>query len=202
MKNNTQYAQMLLEAKEKLSGMEPWDIARAAGFSWDGKVFASESLGIPFQISWPNLEIIPSLDLWHHLTILQYMAGAKEIPLTGQYISLCDFREGGLVRGSSFDRENDRIIGLIGKYDVAVIQNAAAQLGGTIIPGKADLSIRFSFLPKYPMVLNLWLEDEDFPASGKVLLDTVAENFLQIEAAGTATGILLAKLLSIVKKIY
>lgn len=194
MEHNRQYLQMLAAAREKLSGMAPGAIARATGFSWDGSVFAAESLGIPFQIRWADLDMIPMPDMWHRLIILQYMAIARDIPLTGRYISLCDFREGGLARGSSFDRENARMLRIIGKHDANTIQKAASELGGTAVPGKADLSLRFPFLPKFPMVLNLWLEDEEFPASGKVLLDAAAENFLQVEAAGTATGILLAML--------
>ncbi len=194
MKNNRQYAQMLWAAKEKLSGRDPAEIARAAGLLWNGRTFEAETLGIPIQIRWPDCEIVPPLEMWHCLTVLQYMAGAREMSLTGRYVSLSDFREGGLVRGSSFDRENDRIIGKIGKIDAAAIQKTAAQLGGTVIPGKADMTIRFSFLPNFPLVLNLWLEDEDFPASGKVLLDAAAESALQVEAAGTAAGVLLSML--------
>ncbi len=194
MKNNRQYLQMLQAAKEKLEALKPSEITRATGFTWDGESFKTSTLGIPIQIHWPDCGITPKLDMWHHLTILQYMAGASETPLTGRFISLSDFREGGLVRGSSFDRENDRIIGMIGKQDMAAIQKAAEKLGGIQIPEKSDISIRFSFLPKFPMVLNLWLEDAEFPASGKILLDAAAENILQVEAAGTAAGILLEKL--------
>lgn len=194
MEQNRQYEQMLSAAREKLSGMAPGAIARATGFSWDGSLFTAESLGISYQIRWADLDMTPMPDMWHRLIILQYMAFARDIPLTGHYISLCDFREGGLARGSSFDRENDRMLRIIGTHDAGTIQKAAAALGGTQIPGKADLSIRFPFLPKFPMVLNLWLEDEEFPASGKVLLDAASEHFLQVEAAGTATGILLAEL--------
>lgn len=194
MKNNSQYAQMLCAAKEKLSGKDPAEIARAAGLLWKGRVFEADTLGIPIQIHWPDCEFAPQLDMWHCLTILQYLAGAKRTPLTGRFVSLSDFREGGLVRGSSFDRENDRIIGIIGKNDAAAIQATAAKLGGAVISGKADMTIRFSFLPNFPLVLNLWLEDEDFPASGKVLLDAAIESTLQVEAAGTAAGILLAML--------
>lgn len=194
MEYNRQYEQMLSAAKEKLSGMAPGAIARATGFSWDGSAFAFESLGIFFQIRWADLDMLPMPDMWHRLIILQYMAYARDIPLTGRYISLCDFREGGLARGSSFDRENDRMLRIIGKQDAGTIQKAAEKLGGTAISGTADLSLRFSFLPKFPMVLNLWLEDDEFPASGKVLLDAASEQFLQVEAAGTATGILLARL--------
>lgn len=193
MMNNRQYAQMLCAAKEKLSGMNPAEIARATGLHWNGRAFEANTFGIPIQILWPDCEFTPQLDMWHCLTILQYLAGAKQPP-TGRFVSLSDFREGGLARGSSFDRENDRIISIIGKKDAALIQKAAAELGGTAIPGKADMTIRFSFLPNFPLVLNLWLEDEDFPASGKVLLDAAIENSLQVEAAGTAAGILLAML--------
>ncbi len=194
MRNDRQYWQMLNAAKEKLKARKPLEIARATGFAWNGDFFATSTLGIPIQIHWPDCEITPEPDMWHHLTVLQYMTGADGTPLTGNYISLSDFREGGLVRGSSFDRENDRIFAMIGKHDRAAIRQAAEKLGGTQIPGKSDISIRFSFLPKFPMVLHLWLEDEDFPASGKVLLDAAAESILQVEAAGTATGILLEKL--------
>lgn len=194
MEQNRQYQQMLEAAKEKLAGMAPGAIARAAGFSWDGSVFAFESLGASFQLRWPDLDMTPMPDMWHRLIVLQYMAYARDIPLTGRYVSLSDFREGGLARGSSFDRENDRMLRIIGIQDALTIQKAAAALGGIQIPGKSDLSIRFPFLPKFPMVLNLWLEDEEFPASGKVLLDAASEHFLQVEAAGTATGILLARL--------
>lgn len=194
MKNNRQYAQLLCAAKEKLTRRDLAEIARAAGLLWNGRAFEADTLGIPIQIHWPDCEIVPRLDLWHHLTILQCLADAKETPLTDRFVSLSDFREGGLARGSSFDWENDRIIGVIGKNDAARIQKAAAKLGGTVIPGKADMSIRFSFLPNFPLVLNLWLEDEDFPASGKVLLDAAIESALQVEAAGTAAGILLATL--------
>ncbi len=194
MENNGQYWQMLEAVKEKLEVLEPLEIARKTGFAWNDGSFETNTLGIPIQIHWPDCEITPKLTMWHHLTILQYMAGATGISLTGHYISLCEFREGGLVRGSSFDRENDRAICLIGKHDMATIRKAAEKMGGTPIPEKSDISIHFWFLPKFPMVLNLWLADEDFPASGKVLLDAAVENFLQVEAAGTATGILLEKL--------
>lgn len=194
MENNRQYSQILAAAKEKLAGMEPGEIARSTGFVWDGRGFETETLGTRIQISWPDCAATPRLEMWHHLTILQYMAGAKETPLTGRYGPLRDFREGGLVRGSSFDRENSRLLGAIGRKPPEAIQNAAGALGGTAVPGKADISLRFSFLPKFPIVLNLWLEDEDFPPSGNVLLDAAAEDFLQVEAAGTAAGILLAKL--------
>ena len=56
------------------------------------------------------------------------------------------------------------------------------------------VSFLFSFLPHIPIKFNLWLPDEEFSASGKILLDASAENDLQIEAAGTAAAICLSLL--------
>lgn len=195
MKYNRQYLQLLSAAKDKLTGMEPTALAHRTGFLWNGSTFETKTLGTPIQICWPDCEITPPLTMWHHLTILQYMAGADGTLPTGRDLSLSDFRDGGLVRGGSFDRKNERVLRAIGKHTPEQIQAAARTLGGVVIPGKADLSVRFLFLPRLPLTLHLWLEDEDFPAAGKVLLDAAAERVLPVEAAGTAAGILLENLL-------
>ena len=58
----------------------------------------------------------------------------------------------------------------------------------------------FSFLPHIPIKFNLWLPDEEFSASGKVLFDASAENDLQIEAAGTAAAICLSLLERVIEQ--
>ena len=105
-----------------------------------------------------------------------------------------------MAKGTSFDRDNDRIISRIGLHDPQAIREAAAKLGGTELHEKSDLSFLFSFLPHIPIKLNLWLPDEEFPASGKVLFDASAENDLQIEAAGTAAAICLSLLERVIEQ--
>jgi len=194
LENNRQFQEMFSSVRDRLQVREPGDIARCTGMDWNGTYFAVCSFGAQLQISWPDCTIIPAQDMWNTLVLLQYMLYADGAALTERYISLCEFREGGLVRGNSFDRENDRIIRGIGKHDAALIRRAAAKLGGEELRGKADLSFRFWFLPRYPMQLNLWLEDEEFPASGKILLEAATESSLQVEAAGMLSGVLLENL--------
>ncbi len=64
MKNNGQYWQMLKAAKEKLEVLEPLEIARATGFTWNGDSFETRTLGLPIQIRWPDCEVTPKLDMW------------------------------------------------------------------------------------------------------------------------------------------
>lgn len=194
MENNRQYELMEDAARQKLRHANPKHLAELTGLCWNGAEFEADTLGIPIRISWPECRIVPELDMWHNLTILQYLANSRGAALTGKYISMGEFYSGGLSRGASFDRENDCIIGRIGQHDLQTIRKAAAMLGGIELEEKPDLTVLFSFLPHIPMKFNLWLADEEFPASGKVLFDTSAETDLQVEAAGTAAGILLVLL--------
>ncbi len=194
MKNNRQFELMRSAAIQKLQNTDPKRLSALTGLSWNGNEFEAETLGIPIRINWPDCRIVPEVDMWHNLTILQYLANTEGITPTGKFIAMSDFHSGGLARGTSFDRENDRTISRIGQHDPQLIRNAASKLGGVELDEKSDLTFLFSFLPKVPIKLNLWLADEDFPASGKVLFDASAEDNLQIEAAGTAAAICLSLL--------
>lgn len=191
MENNRQYELMRSAARQKLKDADPVQLSALTGLQWNGSEFEAETFGTPIRISFPECHISPTLDMWHDLTILQYLANTEGTALTGNYIALGEFRSGGLARGTSFDRENDRIISRIGQHAPQAIRAAAAKLGGTELHENSDLTFLFPFLPHIPMKLILWLADEEFPASGKVLFDTSAETDLQVEAAGTAAGILL-----------
>ena len=194
MKNNRQFELMHSAAIQKLKNTDPKQLSALTGLSWNGNEFEAETLGIPIRINWPDCRIVPEVDMWHNLTILQYLTNTEGITPTGKFIAISEFHSGGLARGTSFDRENDRTISRIGQYDPQLIRNAASKLGGVEQNEKSDLTFLFSFLPNVPIKLNLWLADEDFPASGKVLFDASAEYNLQIEAAGTAAAICLSHL--------
>ena len=48
---------------------------------------------------------------------------------------------------------------------------AAEILGAELLPSNADFCARFDFAPRYPAWLKVWFADEEFPASGRLLLD-------------------------------
>lgn len=197
MSENRQYTQMLTAAIARLAERSPEDIARKANLPYDSatRTFSFETLGRPVCIRWPEYEIDTPLEMWHHVTVLQYMAEADGSPLTDGWMSLREFKEGGLVRGSSFDAANDQLVRQkLGRLDIETLTKAAARLGGEPIPGKADLSMRFSFMPNFPLALHLWLADDEFPAACKVLCNGAAEHYLKVEAAGVVAGILLRQL--------
>ena len=50
------------------------------------------------------------------------------------------------------------------------------------------------FLPRIPLVLKVWFADEEFEASGKLLLTTSADHYLAIEDAVTVGEIILRQI--------
>jgi len=62
------------------------------------------------------------------------------------------------------------------------------------VPSNADLCARFDFAPHYPLWLKVWFADEEFPASGRLLLDESAPHHLTIEDAVTLGSLVLDRL--------
>ena len=83
MENNRQFELMRSAARQKLEGADPVQLSVLTGLCWDGRTFDTETLGIPIRISWPECQISPALEMWHDLTILQYLANTKGTTLMG-----------------------------------------------------------------------------------------------------------------------
>lgn len=73
----------------------------------------------------------------------------------------------------------------------------SSRIGGRSAESNADCAIRFDFLPRYPLLLKLWLADEDFPASGKLLVDASSDHYLTIEDAVTIGQLVMEELLGV-----
>lgn len=179
---------MLTSIRERLRKHAPGDIAAKAGIVFDPaeKVFRMESLGEEIVISCPGYEIRQSLEMWHALTLLQYMETADGTLLSGRLISLTEM-EGGLSRGYGFNKDIETMFHrYFPQTDPDSFRKACESLGGEIINGKGDVTAVIRYAPRFPVTVNIWCADDEFPASGKTLIDSNAGHYLTIEAAGGA----------------
>lgn len=189
---NRQLMAMLIPAKERLKKYSIEEICRKAGIEFDHsqKKFCFNSLGKEVQVSYPDFELtisgIETPGMWHHLTLLQYMDTADGQPLSEEWQSLTEM-PGGLSRGAGFNKD---ISSMISRSFSSLTKEAFAQLcqslGARIIPSPADVTAEFSYAPRFPILLNFWTADDEFPASGKCLVRKGADHYLGIEAAGGA----------------
>lgn len=183
--------QMTQAALTRLADRDPRDIAAKAGVSYDAEhqQFTVPFLGQTLPISWPGCTIVPALPFWAEMTLLHYLAQADGTPLTGQIIPFSQM-SGGLARGSGIDRQWEHAIRQQ-DWDETSLDALCRKLGGQKVPGKADVTYRIPFLPRFPVTLQVWFADEEFPPSGRLFPDAAADHYLTIEDAVTVAGILL-----------
>lgn len=197
------FSEMRKAALARLQGKEAESVAQNTGIAYDREqqLFTLESLGKNIQVRFPQYEITPDLDSWHHLLLLHYMDLADKTPLSDQLMTFGEL-PGGMVRGGGFDRESERILSMqLGNCSPNLVRKACEVLGAEIIESNADLSGVFYIFPFYPITLKLWFADDEISGSGKLLLNKSAEHFLSVEDAVTAGSLLLEVLLKKYKEV-
>lgn len=181
MKNNRMYEKMMRAARSWLDGKDPWQLAERAGVAFDGRQFRWNCLGTEITVSYPGYEIMPELSPWLPMVVLHYLNLADGTPLTGRWITFGQQKD-GLIRGGGFDHlAETRIPQFLQSASLEEFAARCRHFGGIPVDGTADYSVVFTPMPRYPILLNLWMADEEFPASGKLLLDSSAEHYLTIE---------------------
>ena len=188
---NRQFARMMQTAQERLLRHVPEEISEKAGAWYENGVFWVRTLGRRVEIQWPAGKITPPVSKWHTLTLLHYLDLADGTPLTGKTITFSQYKD-GLVRGGGLDRNTELIVrrdlGVLPREELA---RRCETLGAELLPSNADFCARFDFAPRYPVWLKVWFADEEFPTSGRILVDESAPNYLTIEDAVTVGSLIL-----------
>lgn len=188
---NRQVERMLEAARSRLLRHVPEEISEKAGVRYENGVFWVRTLGRRVEIQWPAGKITPPVSKWHTLTLLHYLDLADGTPLSGRTITFSQYKD-GLVRGGGLDRNTELIVrrdlGVLPREELA---RRCETLGAELLPSNADFCARFDFAPRYPVWLKVWFADEEFPASGRLLVDESAPNYLTIEDAVTVGSLIL-----------
>lgn len=187
------FQEMLLVARERLLKKSPEEIVKKAGvlFDTEKSVFYIESLDKKLEFTYPAFEFSEKLDEWHQLVLLHYLDLSDGALPFGEYMSFSNMRD-GLVRGTKFDHSSTNDLEkFLNRMDMESVKEKCLQLRGRIVDSRADLTVEFPFFPNCPVLLNIWFADEEFPATGKLLIEKNADHYLTIEDAVTVGGVLL-----------
>ena len=115
---NRAFEEMLRPALARLQGKNAEALAENTGIDYDKnqQIFSLESLGEKIQILYPQYEITPKPNDWHHLLILHYIDMADGTPLSDQLMTFGEL-PGGMVREGGFDLQSERTLSLrFGNY--------------------------------------------------------------------------------------
>jgi len=114
------------------------------------------------------------------LAIIVYLMEAKNIPLSGRWISAKDLKGGGMFFRGPHSFPIAPLERRFGR-DSKGFLNAGKKCGG----GKGifgDASFQVMAFPRVPIQVILWLADEEFPARVTFLFDSTIEHHLPLDA--------------------
>lgn len=187
-RKNRQFDLMLQPAIEKLQKYTPQQICEKSGavYNETENSIHIQSFSEDFAFTWPDFHICHEAEMWHHLTLLQYMDTADGTPLSDQWISLSQMR-GGLSRGRGYEKHiQTMFLTDLKEITADEFRQACAALGAEFLPSRADVTAKIMYAPHFPVMINFWEADEEYPNSVKMLVNEMAEHYLGIEAAGGA----------------
>ncbi len=179
------------KAWEILSTLDPDEVCKAASAFYDratGK-YVVTSLGMRFDVSpkerpissaSPGSEVIlHKLGYFFKLSILWYLVSAKDIRCTERLVKLQNIKGGDIFTRGSHLLPLDRLALKYGANKSGFIEKGKTLAGEIMKYGDASLKL-FPF-PRVPVVLTLWLEDEEFPARADLLFDSTCDLQLPVD---------------------
>jgi hypothetical protein len=122
------------------------------------------------------------LDIMDRLLILMYIRQAGSGVLSGKWAAFRDFKD-GLIRAESFHGACEIPLAKMFEQSREGVIKCLTAAGADKVKGfSTEHSYVIYALPKLPMLILFWPGDEEFGADCKVLLDSTATVFLDIEA--------------------
>jgi hypothetical protein len=173
------------KAWEALAELRPKDVCSGAGVSYDeaGRSYTLRSFGIDFTVS-PGAREITSGDPrstlfldrykdFFRLSVLWYLTSAKDIPATGRLIRPIDVKGGQRFFAGTHVLPLDQIAERFGR-DRAAFAQRGLRFGAEIIRA-GDAAVRLYPLPRVPVTVILWLQDEEYPARATLFFDSTVD---------------------------
>lgn len=173
------------KAWETLSGLKPKDVSAGAKAAYNATTgtYIIKSFGVDFVVS-PQERTINSEDPqaslflgrykdFFRLALLWYMTSAKDIPPTTRLIRPIDVKGGQRFFTGTHVLPLDRVQEKYGKDKTGFILQGLKF--GAEIASFGDASIRLYPLPRVPVTVIHWLEDEEFPARTSLFFDSTVD---------------------------
>ena len=174
------------KAWELVCGLSREDVSSRTRAVYDEKAeaYVLHSFGIDFHVNPCEMLIacptghgdlfLRKLRDFFRISVLWYMSNAKDIPPTGRLIRPVDVKGGHRFTTGTHVLPVDVIAGMFARDREGFIRKGQ-QYGAEVVAGYGDACIRFYPLPRVPVTLILWLEDEEFPERVDIFFDSTCE---------------------------
>lgn len=190
------YFPAFLKSREILKQLNPQYIAASALCEYDHskKYFYIKSFNYSFKISYPEGEISfygsqKKPPTGWGLILLNYLSGAKEIPLVGRWVSYRELPQGNVFYPSIKTNVLDVLSKHYARCDRKLLNNRLKQLGFSIKKAQADTAAEGFFTPRIPIKIQFWEGEDCIPPSSQILFDSSISCHMHIEDIAALCGV-------------
>lgn len=192
-------------AINKLSMKDPAEIARNSGTNYDEltKSFTVTYLGDQYIVKYPDglvsyKDTSEEVQLTVKILILHYLFTANGAPLQNKWISFKELPDGAIYIEPFTRRTINPMVKLFAEKQEQFFQ--LAETLGARKETLGDTSLTIFAFPQVPITYVLYSADEEFPASGNVLFDGSASNYLPTEDYAIVASSIIYKLGDLAKQ--
>ncbi len=118
-------------------------------------------------------------DFYLQLAAINYLIGAKDLPLIGKWTAETQFPSGPLFFRGPHKMPTHKLEKAFGRNQDS-FASLSLSFGGKKVDG-GDCAFEFLFFPRLPVRLILWLADEEFPARMVFLFDRSANQHFKLD---------------------
>ncbi|HDH06077.1 MAG TPA: DUF3786 domain-containing protein [Nitrospirae bacterium] len=170
----------LIELFKEVSRINFCDVAKNIGATGEEDVLKIRYMGKEVTLRHTGFE--DEMDIRDRLLILMYIKQAGKSRLSGKWVAFRDLKD-GLLRAESFHGACEISLAKMFEHSKGGFLRRLSAMGAEEVEGfPAEHSFVIYPLPKIPFLVLLRSGDEDFGADCKVLLDSTAAEFLDVEA--------------------
>ncbi len=165
-----------------LADLDPAAVSNAAVVQYEAAsgTFFITSYSMEFRVSVrdrniestaPGSEVLlKRLGEFFRLSVLWYLVSARDVPCTGRLVKIENLPGGEAFSRGSHVLPLNKLAQKYGNDKEGFIAKGKS-LGGEL-QQYGDASVRLLPFPRVPVVLSLWLADEEFPARADLLFDS------------------------------
>lgn len=183
---------LILKLREEVKKIDLGGISELLGGEMRNGSLVINCMGRPFTIS-PDGEVATHghITPWVKILLLHYIRNSfnNSIMIKGmpkhadeKWVSYAELKS-GMVKATSFQREGEDPLKEMLDQNLAMVETILNRLGAVKKEGfPTPYAWALYLLPKVPVLILYWPEENEFPSKAKVLFDTYADKYLDVEA--------------------
>jgi len=192
--------ELLEPLKKEVSTIDFSKVADGLGADYEDEKLRIKCLGKDFIVDQKgNIESLIHVNTWVAAPLLKYIIIGGNEPLSGKWVSYGELKRASSVE-QYFDRRCEEPLRQLAESHTDIFFDLINIFGGKNVDGfSADYARIIYPLPKLPFLILYWKPDNQFESKLRLLMDSSADKYLNIELIiGLGRGIveMLKKILS------